>query len=145
MLAKHLSDIRKLRGVFVQRGNFVVSFVAELPANRGTYTVCKISRHFASVVGWLHACVSVVSFAHPQLGEHFFGARTNIAKKPASFSQLASFCPPLVAGSRKRLPFPASAVRGSALSTDAARTSYELVARGEPQTPPGGGFRVCVS
>ena len=103
MLAKHLSDIRKLRGVFVQRGNFVVSFVAELPANRGTYTVCKISRHFASVVGWLHACVSVVSFVHLHLGGTLFGVSTNIAKKPALFSQLASFWSVRVEESQKRI------------------------------------------
>ena len=38
-LAKKIYDIRELIWVFVQRGDFVVSVVAELPANRGTYTV----------------------------------------------------------------------------------------------------------
>ena len=129
----------------MQRGNFVVSFVAELPANRGTYTVCKISRHFASVVGWLHACVSVVSFAHLQLGGALVRCQHEHRKK-ASFVLTARVI--LVSARRgvtKAYPRFLRPRRGAARSAQTPHAhDMELAARCEPQTLPRRASRVCV-
>ena len=84
----------------MQRGDFIVSVVAELPANRG-HLHRLLSRHFASVVGWLYSCFLVVSFAHLQLGEALVRCQHEHRKK-ASFvpGPQLTFCPALVADRR---------------------------------------------
>ena len=132
--------------MFVQRADFVVSVVAELPANRGTYTACRLSRHFASVVGRLRASVSAVMLSQPQFG----GApKCSVSDRTSQKSQLRS------PSSR---PFPHRSSRGhesvsrflrprrgAARSAQTAHADdMELAARSEPQTLPRRASCECV-
>ena len=139
MLAKHLSDIRKLRGVFVQRGNFVVSFVAELPANRGTYVHSLLLRHFASVVWWLRACVLAVMFSRPQLGGAIVRCQHEHRKKASFVLPARVIWSVRVEGSQKRIRASCDREEGQRAQHTRRTHTMGLVARSEPQTLPSRG------
>ena len=129
--------------MFVQRGDFVVSVVAELPEHPHRL----LSRLFASVVGWLHVCVSVDSFAQPQLGGYSALVRCQHEhRKKASFVLPARVI--LVSARRgvtKAYPRFLRPRRGAARSAQTPHAhDMELAARCEPQTLPRRASRVCV-
>ena len=67
--------------------------------NRGTYTACRLSRHFASVVGWLRASVSAVMLPQPQFG----GApKCSVSDRTSQKSQLRSPSSPVLFDHRSR-------------------------------------------